>query len=121
MKNAFERATQILWYATVAALLVGAAWYISSCCSSCPKPPVGPPTVVEKPCELPPVPVLPVAQTVSGCDPKLFCYNAEGAMAIVERDGKLRQWVKEVVARCGDHPAPKPTEARDAGSSDQAR
>lgn len=119
MSNAIGRATKILWYAALAALLFSFIWYVSSC-ARCPKPPVIPPTVVEKTCDLPPVPVLPVAQTVSGCDPKLFCYDAEGALAVVERDGKLRQWVREVVARCGGRPAANPTEKPDAGSADQA-
>jgi hypothetical protein len=99
----------------------------SSCCKNCPPPPIGPPVVVEKVCELPPVPVLPVAKTVAACAPALFCYDAIGAIAVVERDGKLRQWVAEGVARCGKKtppdagPAPRPSETGDARSSDSAR
>lgn len=85
--------------------------------AGCPKPlpcPDPPPRVVPtKPCELPDRPTsLPVAKTVDAGVPNLFCYDTEGAMAIVERDGILRQWIKEALAQCG----PKPKEIPDASS-----
>lgn len=89
----------------------------SACCKDCPPPQVKPPTVVEVPCKLPPVPVsLPVAKTVDACAPKLICYDVEGAVAVAERDAVLRQWVKEANARCRRKPASQPTERPDAGS-----
>jgi len=77
----------------------------------CPDSPVH--VVPAKPCELPPKPApLPTAKTVDAGAAGLFCYNVEGAMAIVERDSKLRLWVKETIAKCGQ------PERSDAGSPD---
>lgn len=107
--------------ASLIIFLAGLAYAIWGCCKTCPPPSVGPPAVIEKACELPPVPRLPVARSIkpgtNGCPERLFCYDVDNAMAIADRDGRLRQWVAEVVARCGKNPASHPTEARDAGSS----
>lgn len=92
---------------------------VGACCKDCPPPKVVPPAVVEAPCELPPLPKLPTAKSVTACAPKLICYDMEGAVSIVERDSMLRQWVKEVHARCSRKPTSQPAEKPDAGSPDQ--
>ena len=88
------------------------------CVCSGPDPVTGPPTapvVIEQTCKLPPKPVLPTPQSVTvPAAPDgglLICFEAAEANALRQRDAVLKQWVREVLARCGSQ------EVRDAGSS----
>jgi hypothetical protein len=84
------------------------------CAAACPCPPVPEPRepmVVYDRCTLPPLPAnLPVAHTVDAGSLKLFCYDIEGARNIMLRDQQLRQWVREVWARCA-----RPAQPSDVG------
>lgn len=69
-------------------------------CACCPAPVTGPPVIVENRCELPPKPVLPTAKAHRPNDGDLICFTPEEANKLRERDAKLKQWVREVLARC---------------------
>lgn len=81
--------------------------------ASCrPEPITGPPrapVVVENRCALPPKPELPLPKSHRPGDGGLICFTPEEANKLRERDAKLKQWVREVRARCGE-------EVQDAGS-----
>lgn len=72
-----------------------------------------PPVVVENRCELPPKPVLPTPESHRPGDRKLICFTPEEANKLRQRDAVLKQWVREVLARCG----PVAEETKDAGST----
>lgn len=80
------------------------------CAAACPhNKPAAPvaPVVVENSCTLPPKPELPTPQAHRNGD--LICFTPEEANKLRERDAKLKQWVREVLARCSE-------EKEDAGS-----
>jgi hypothetical protein len=86
-------------------------------CACCDKPPITgpprPPVIVESRCELPPKPELPRPQAHRPGDGGIIAFTPEEANKLRERDAKLKQWIREVLARCGDTAV---TEAGDAGS-----
>ena len=61
-------------------------------------------------CELPPTPVLPaVSRTEDNCPDNLVCFDLENAAKIAVREQRMKDWIREVKARCGP---------RDAGVTD---
>jgi len=96
----FVSALEVVTYAIIAAVLLAV---FALALAGCPCPPELPPRVVTVPrdCPLPPIPSLPTVQTVDGGDPKLLCYDVQRAVLLAQRDSLMRQWIKEVVARCG--------------------
>ena len=104
----------------IAIAVVGALLLVFGldCACSGPRPVTGPgstvPVVIRRTCELPPKPVLPTAKptVVNDDEGLLICFEAAEANALRERDAKLKQWIREVLVRCGD----KGTS--DAGSPD---
>ena len=99
-------------------LVVGALLLVVGVDCACRKssvhtgPPV-PPVIVERRCELPPKPVLPTPKAHRPGDGSLTCFTPEEANKLRERDAKLKQWIREVLARC----ASDAEEAKDAGST----
>lgn len=94
------------------------------CACSQPAVHTGPPVpvVVEQTCRLPPVPQLPTATAAiisldGGSGGRYICFEPEQANRLRARDAKLKQWIREVVARCGS----VAKEARDAGSTVEDR
>lgn len=89
----------LLWTVVVLALLV-LFLHLAGCPTagmSCPETPPAPRT-----CSLPPLPRLPpVVDTMTGCPDKMVCFDIENAAKIAARESSLKQWVKEVVVRCG--------------------
>lgn len=75
-------------------------------CACCDKPPVTgppvPPVIVEKRCVLPPKPLLPTPKAHRPGDGGLIAFTPEEALKLHERDAKLKQWIREVLARCSD-------------------
>lgn len=53
-----------------------------------------------KQCKLPPIPDLPRISTKPAVINKHICFTVPDAQALTEREQKLKQWVKETVARC---------------------
>lgn len=80
------------------------------CACSKPNPVTGPPVIVENRCELPPKPALPTPKAHRPDDGDLICFTPGEANKLRERDAKLKQWVREVLARCSTE------ETKDAGS-----
>lgn len=70
------------------------------------------PVMVETTCKLPPTPVLPTPQPTATLRDGMVCFDAENAVQLKQRDAKLKQWIRETIARCSE-----PKEADDAGSS----
>lgn len=99
---------------SVAALLA-LGW--NCACTSGKRPVTGPPVppvIVEKRCVLPPKPVLPTPKAHRPNDGGLIAFTATEANKLRERDAKLKQWIREVLARCSDVSAL----VEDAGSPD---
>lgn len=82
------------------------------CACRKPNPVTGPPVIIEKRCKLPPKPTLPEPQSHRPTDGGLHCFTSEEANKLRHRDAVLKQWIREVLARCSD----THTEAPDAGS-----
>jgi len=102
-------------FSQAATIAVGAVLLVVGIdCACCTKPMAGPqvpPVIVESRCELPPKPVLPTPRAHRPPEHDgLICYTPEEANKLRERDAKLKQWIREVLARCSRE------EARDAGS-----
>lgn len=93
-------------FACLAAILFGAF----TCLHNKPPEPVVAPVVVESTCTLPPKPELPTPKAHRPGDGDLICFTPEEANKLRERDAKLKQWVREVLARCRE-------ETQDAGSN----
>lgn len=70
--------------------------------------------VVEKPCDLPPLPPQLNIQTQDeNCPPETICFSKATAAALAKHLSELNMWVKQVKTRCGT-PVSRPS-SRDAG------
>lgn len=79
------------------------SFLLGGCCRYCKieKPPA---EIVEVPvpCKLPDGPgELPVPERSKECLDKHICYDILNAAKLAERDGRLKQWIREAKARCG--------------------
>ncbi len=76
--------------------------FIYGCCRFCKVE--NTPTQIEEvpiPCKLPEGPgELPIPKRTDKCIDKHICYDIENAAKLAERDGKLKQWIREAKAKC---------------------
>ena len=101
-----------LWqWILVGLVLVGTpillALTLAGCCGTCPKPPT---TVVavERPCQLPPPIQLAAVPRDKTCPADRVCFTIPAAGQLAKNLANLKDWIREVRARCGPKPASAP-------------
>lgn len=85
--------------AVVAIFLLAGLFLFSLSCTKYVTRTVYVPQVVDGGCALPKLGKLPTPRFKGGC------LDIEGQKALAERDGRMKQWIREVRARCGPRDA----------------
>ena len=107
---------------TLVALFVGACCWMAKrdCFPPCPPATV---TKIEVPCKLPPKLLLEaVKRQAEGCPEKMVCYDIPNAGLIAKNVAALKDWIREVRARCekGVDSGPTSQAGSDAGTRPRA-